>query len=78
MYEVLFLSEFQYDAQGEVVYIAYGKSAYYHVHKHDGYRRMCRRTVAYREGGGLRCSTPPEIPKTPQNRAKLNPICENW
>ena len=28
--------------------------------------------------GGLGCSTPPpEIPKSLQNRAKLNPICEN-
>ena len=37
-------------------------------------------TVAYR-GGGLGCSNPPpppEIPKSLQNRAKLNPICENY
>ena len=32
-------------------------------------------TVAYRRGGGFGVSTPPpEIPKAPQNRAKLNPI----
>ena len=33
-------------------------------------------TVAYRRGGGFGVSPrpPPEIPKAPQNRAKLNPI----
>jgi hypothetical protein len=40
MYEVLFLSGFQYNAQGEVVYYAYGKFPYYRVHKHDGYRSV--------------------------------------
>ena len=36
-----------------------------------------RSAVAYR-GGVLGCSNPPlEIPKALQNRAKLNPICEN-
>jgi len=39
MYEVLFLSGFQYDAQGEVVYYAYGKFPYYRVRKYSGYRR---------------------------------------
>ena len=35
--------------------------------------------VAYRGGEGFGCSnsSPPEIPKALQNRATLNPICEN-
>ena len=37
---------------------------------------ICVVTVAYR--GGLGCLIPPpEISKALQNRAKLNPICEN-
>ena len=28
-------------------------------------------------GGGVQPTHPPEIPKALQNRAKLNPICEN-
>ena len=43
-----------------------GQDNVFHFHQ-------CVQTVAYR-GGCLGGSTPPEIPKAHQNRAKLNPI----
>ena len=44
----------------------------YHFKLHNRPEEYSSQPAAYRGGGGL--NPPPEIPKAPQNRAKLNPI----